>query len=59
MTKVEYSDERRTFLKTVALLGGATLCLPLTKEAAARQPPLLSGETSASGYRETEHIRKY
>ena len=31
MTKVEYSDERRTFLKTVALLGGATLCLPLTK----------------------------
>ena len=55
----KYSDDRRSFLKTVALLSWAAVCLPLAKEAAASRKPSESLEKSGQGYRETEHISKY
>jgi len=56
----QYSDERRNFLKTIALLSGAAASLPLTRKAiAGDQPVLLLPEKPAQGYRETEHIKKY
>ncbi|MHB8808632.1 MAG: twin-arginine translocation signal domain-containing protein [Desulfobulbaceae bacterium] len=55
-----YSDERRNFLKTVALLSGAAACIPLAQEAgAAGNPPPPPPEQPGQGYRETEHISKY
>lgn len=55
-----YSDERRSFLKTVVMIGGAAACVPLAREAtAAGKPPRLLPKKSAQGYRETEHISKY
>lgn len=56
----EYSDERRTFLKTVVILGGAAVCLPIAKEVAANnRAPLEPSGKKGQGYRETEHIRDY
>lgn len=55
----KYSDDRRTFLKVAALFGGAALCLPMAKNAAANQKLPLLPEKSGQGYRETEHISKY
>jgi len=55
-----YSDERRSFLKTVMLAGSAAACLPLATETkAAVITPRLPQEESGPGYRETEHISKY
>jgi hypothetical protein len=55
-----YSDDRRTFLKAVALISGAAALLPLAGEtAASSEPPLQQAEKTAQGYRVTEHIRKY
>jgi len=55
-----YSDERRTFLKTVALISGVAALLPLAGETAAGNKPVLKqAEKTAQGYRVTEHIRKY
>ena len=57
---VNYSDERRSLLKTVVLLGGAAASVPLAKiTMASVKPPQLEPEKSAQGYRETEHISKY
>lgn len=55
-----YSEERRDFLKTLAVLGGAAATLATVKKTTAATPKLLSppGATT-SGYRETEHIKKY
>ena len=36
-----YSDERRNFLKTIALLSGAAASLPLTRKAIAGGKPVL------------------
>lgn len=55
-----YSDERRNFLKTVALLSGVAACIPLAQEAgAAGTPPPPLAAQPGRGYRETEHISKY
>lgn len=56
----KYSDERRSFLKTITLISGAAACLPMARKAlpVGKQPQLLS-EKPAQGYRETEHISKY
>ncbi len=55
-----YSDERRNFLKTIALLSGAAASLPLTRKAiTGGKPVLLLAEEPEQGYRETEHIKKY
>lgn len=55
-----YSDDRRTFLKTIAMLSGAAACAPMARKAlpVGQQPQLLS-EKPSQGYRETEHISKY
>jgi hypothetical protein len=54
-----YSDERRSFLKTVVLLSGAAASVPLIAGAKTRgKPDLLAPEKSGQGYRETEHVRK-
>lgn len=57
---VEFSDDRRTFLRALALVSGAAACVPLAKEAVAsgKQAPI-SVEKSSQGYRETAHINKY
>ncbi|HER63134.1 MAG TPA: formate dehydrogenase [Desulfobacteraceae bacterium] len=55
-----YSDERRSFLKTVMLFGGAAAGASLTRGAlASDRPALMLPEKSGKGYRETEHISKY
>ena len=55
-----YSDERRSFLKTVVLAGSAVACVPLAKKTMASDATLpLQKEESGQGYRETEHISKY
>jgi len=60
MTKY-YCPERRTFLKTLAVMGGAVAALPtvmksVTQPATANSSVLT---TESQGYKETEHIRKY
>ncbi len=56
----QYSDERRNFLKSIALLGGVAASLPLTRKAiAGSKPVLLLPEKPTQGYRETEHVKKY
>ncbi|MCL7488531.1 MAG: hypothetical protein M8357_10210 [Desulfobulbaceae bacterium] len=57
---LNYSDERRSFLKTAVFFSGAAACLPVAEKTMAsakpsRQPP----EKADQGYRETEHISKY
>jgi hypothetical protein len=55
-----YSDERRTFLKTVMILGGAVAALSGAKEVSAGgKPSLPPAEKPARGYRQTAHISKY
>ena len=58
MTK-KFSDERRTFLKAVALLSGAAACLTLERKAIAEPKLPRPEEKSVQGYTETDHIRKY
>lgn len=55
-----YSDDRRSFLKSLALIGGAAAAVPLAGEALPpeKKQQLLT-EKPAQGYRETEHISKY
>ncbi len=56
----EYSEERRKFLKSVVILGGAVATLSAAQETAMPGKPDSSlPKTSAQGYRETEHISKY
>jgi hypothetical protein len=55
-----YSQERRNFLKIIALLGGAASTLQVTGKAiAGGKPVLLLSEKPAQGYRVTPHIKKY
>lgn len=56
---VKYSDERRAFLKGVALFSGVALRLASAKDAAAKSGPPSSQKKNGQGYRETEHIKKY
>jgi len=59
--KEAYSEQRRAFLKTISILGGAALCLGTVRINEARKAPALreAQPSSAQGYRETSHIRKY
>jgi hypothetical protein len=59
--KEQYSEQRRAFLKTISILGGAALCLGAVRNNQARKAPALrqAQPASAQGYRETSHIRKY
>jgi hypothetical protein len=56
----QYSVERRNFLKTVVILGGAVASLSGVKEVVADgKIALPPAEKSTQGYRETHHINKY
>jgi nitrous oxide reductase len=58
----KYSKERRGFLKTLALFGGAAVFTAGAKGSgsSAKPSPAVPEKTGAAGgYRETEHIRKY
>ncbi|MCO4811815.1 MAG: formate dehydrogenase [Gammaproteobacteria bacterium] len=56
-----YTEQRRTFLKTMAVAGGATATVLLTGQAAGASPEQnLSPEAPENrGYHETPHIRNY
>ncbi len=56
-----YSEQRRDFLKTITILGGAAISLTVLKEKgnAGKKLPSPQPQSSAQSYRETEHIRKY
>jgi hypothetical protein len=56
----QYSAERRKFLQTVVILGGAIVSLSGANEATAISKPILPlPEKPAQGYKETDHISKY
>jgi len=61
--KMNFSGNRRTFLKNMAIVGGSltlTALLGSRRPAAARvksDPP--AKDTGHAGYRLTEHIQKY
>ena len=59
--KKQYSEQRRAFLITISALGGAALCLGAVRGNEASKAPALqqAQPSSAQGYRETSHIRKY
>jgi len=59
--KEQYSEQRRAFLKMLPVLGGAALCLGTVSGNEARKAPAVqqAQPSSAQGYRETSHIRKY
>ena len=57
---VQFSDNRRSFLKMALLLGTTTVGLALAKKGAAKPENLMpQQEKTGLGYRETEHIRQY
>lgn len=55
-----YSDERRSFLKKIAMISGAAACLPMARKVllVGKNPQLVT-EKQVDGYRLTEHISKY
>jgi len=61
--KMDFSSNRRTFLKNITIVGGGltlTALLGSRRPAAARvknDPP--AKDTDSAGYRLTEHIQKY
>ena len=55
----QYSIERRKFLKTMVIIGGAVASLSGAKEVVADGEPMLQPDKSPEGYRETDHIKKY
>ena len=56
----EYSDARRTFLKSVVLAAGAAVLAPAaTKAITANKPELPLQQQQSQGYKETVHISKY
>jgi len=59
--KEQYSEQRRAFLKMLSVLGGAALCLGTVRVNEVRKAPAVrqAQPSSAQGYRETSHIRKY
>jgi len=60
MIKMEFSGNRRTFLKGAAIFGGLALFFGLDGPAAAKPDQSPPGqEASGEGYRLTEHIKKY
>ncbi|MGB3223368.1 MAG: hypothetical protein WBB23_11260 [Desulforhopalus sp.] len=55
----QYSIERRKFLKTMVIIGGAVASLSGATEVVADGKRMPSLEKSSDGYRETDHIKKY
>ena len=56
----EYSDTRRTFLKSIVLAAGAAVLAPTaTKAVVVIKPASPLQQQSSQGYRETGHISKY
>jgi hypothetical protein len=56
----QYSEQRRNFLKTLAVLGGAAVSLAAThRNQVQPKLPVPKPQGSSLGYRETGHIRKY
>ncbi len=58
MTKAKKSIHRRDFLKTAGLAGGAAAVAAVAVTPKSAKSAVPEGRKS-SGYRETEHIRKY
>ena len=56
-----YTDDRRTFLKTLAAAGGAAAAITMTGQSAsaATEADTSSGADEPRGYRETAHIQTY
>lgn len=56
-----YTDDRRTFLKTLAAAGGAAAALTMTTQSASAstEADASSGAAKPKGYRETAHIQTY
>jgi DMSO/TMAO reductase YedYZ molybdopterin-dependent catalytic subunit len=56
-----YTDDRRTFLKTLAAAGGAAAAVAMTGQSASAssEADTSSGAAKPQGYRETAHIQTY
>lgn len=61
MSKKDYCKKRRSFLKTLAVMGTAAVALPAATERVDKPAAAGSGvrTVESQGYKETEHIRKY
>jgi hypothetical protein len=58
--KMELIVNRRTFIKSAAILSGLAAFLGIVKPTASRsKEPLPPAEPKAQGYRLTEHIKQY
>lgn len=58
--KIEFSGDRRTFIKSAAIFGGFAALLGMGRTAAAGpKQPLPQQEQPDRGYRLTEHVKKY
>jgi hypothetical protein len=57
----KYTDDRRTFLKKLAVAGGATAAVTIAGRSAIAAPEEDAAveEAKPRGYRETPHIRTY
>jgi len=56
-----YTDDRRTFLKTLAAAGGAAAAVTMTGQSASASTATdtSSGTAKPKGYQETAHIQTY
>jgi hypothetical protein len=58
--KINFSDNRRSFIKNAAIFSGFAALLGMIRPAPAQpKEPLPQHEPPSQGYRLTEHIRKY
>jgi hypothetical protein len=58
--KMEFSGSRRTFIKWAAVLGGLSTLLGMgSRVSAETKQSLNKPEQPDSGYRVTEHVKKY
>ena len=57
--KLEFSGNRRSFLKGAAIVGGLALLFGLDRPAAAKPKQSPPQPEQSKGYRLTEHVKKY
>lgn len=58
--KLQFSCDRRTFMKRAAILGGLAALAGLRRPAdAAPGQPETKAEPAGAGYRLTEHVKRY
>ena len=57
--KLEFTGNRRSFIKMAAFLGGMAALLGNGRPLAAKPKPSPQPEKSGQGYRLTEHVKKY